>query len=250
MKIAYFCINLESQPVRRSEMQKQAALTKIDLRFIDAVWGKSLSYDQVAGYDRKRRLKSSPDLSLNELGCILSHKKTLLAFLESDADYAIILEDDAIFDENLDGDAQEIISHFPYGSVDYFKLHSHGTKGYSIKKTDRFEYLVSTMCRSAAGMMYSRTGAEKVLKSFDRFYYPYDYHFVQAWKWDLAPVMVWPPLIRTNPELESSIGYSGAAKYSNFLMQMRDRLDLIVISVRKKIYSKKLAKRLLAQWKD
>lgn len=93
--VKYYAINLQREGEQRENMLRQARERGIEIEIIAAVTGQNLSECERADYDRKKRLKFFPrELTDDEIACIASHRKALQTFLESNADYGVILEDD------------------------------------------------------------------------------------------------------------------------------------------------------------
>lgn len=101
-KIPTYCISLRGAEARRALVASQVASIGIDkFTFVDAVEAKDLSYDMVA---RQMLYASSDckkvhgrDLTLQEIACSLSHAKAYEQIAASQDEWALILEDDALF---------------------------------------------------------------------------------------------------------------------------------------------------------
>lgn len=98
--------------------------------------------------------KSFPPLSPAELGCTLSHVKALKQFLESENDYALVLEDDVLFKEKIDFDEIDLK---PLGTNFIFLL-----GGINL-----------TLCKKIRGkdFLLNKMNILKVNKKFRRFLY-------------------------------------------------------------------------------
>ena len=104
----YLCISLPWAKERRRAILSQAEKTGIDVEFVEAIAGKDLPAE-VPEYDRKKRFVTfNYDLMPNEIACVLSHRKAMREFLESGAEYGVIMEDDAVFAENIAAAVQEV----------------------------------------------------------------------------------------------------------------------------------------------
>ncbi len=77
-------INLKRSPERRAYMEHQLDACRIPFVLLEATDGSVHTFDS----------HDSTSLSGGELGCALSHRRALQAFLESSAPYALIMEDD------------------------------------------------------------------------------------------------------------------------------------------------------------
>lgn len=118
-QIKIYIVNLKHSTERRenilSELKKQNIKS---FEIIDAVDGKKLQKKDLNNFVTNSDVKYnsiSQKLTLSQIGCALSHIKIYENFIKSDKDYALILEDDAIFLDNLSENLQRfIIKNFKY----------------------------------------------------------------------------------------------------------------------------------------
>lgn len=96
MKI--FIINLEHQIEKRQFMQEQLGRLGLEAEFIPAVYGKSMSIDELKTivHDYENCF-----LTAGEVGCALSHIKIYKKMVDCDIDMSVVLEDDAIISPEL-----------------------------------------------------------------------------------------------------------------------------------------------------
>lgn len=106
-----YVINLNRAPERKSHMKKiLSGIKNIELEWIEAVDGKNLNIREInevfdtKKFKNKYRRYPRP----GEIGCILSHRKCFTSLLNSNSDYALILEDD-IFFRQINCDLSNII---------------------------------------------------------------------------------------------------------------------------------------------
>lgn len=166
--VIYICINLLSAERRRQAIMEQATRLGLDVQFITAVSGRDLPPD-VPEYDGKGRSKTHHiHLTPNEIACTLSHIKALRAFLASGAEYAVVMEDDAVMADNLAEGVHEIIRHLRgwelaklYTPDDAGKLYPIGDKGGAGAKLRAV--FSKKILYGAVGWLYSRAGAERIL---------------------------------------------------------------------------------------
>ena len=180
--VIYLCINLPWAEERRRGILAQAEQKGIEIRLVEAIAGKDLP-TEVAEYDRKRRKRIFPeDLSANEIACTLSHKKALRTFLESKAEYAVILEDDAVLAENFNEGINELTEKLHGWEVaklftgDNSKLYPLGAATEAAQKAGAPVVAVfpKKIMWVAVGYLYTRRGAERVLEGLKRFCFPAD----------------------------------------------------------------------------
>ncbi len=95
--IKTFVINLEKATLRRKYMETLlSGYNILDVEFINAVDGRKLSDEEREGLFDDKECQSLIGRTLNggEVGCTLSHRKCYEALLNSDKQYALVLEDD------------------------------------------------------------------------------------------------------------------------------------------------------------
>lgn len=171
--VIYLCINLPQSEDRRCSISEQAQKIGLDVQFVEAIAGKDLP-PHVPDYDREeRRKRYSYDLTPNEIACVLSHRKALCAFLESKAEYAVIMEDDALLDPNIKEGVSEIIQQLHgweaaklYGD-DEGVLYSLGDEVGSCAAVHAV--FPRKILWSSLGWLYTRSAAQKLLEGMRTF---------------------------------------------------------------------------------
>lgn len=239
MKIHFYCISLIRATARRERIRSLAAKAGINLIILDAVSGDSLSDEEARrmGYDGKQRAKAFIDLTKNEIGCVISHKIALMRMLEDDTDYAVILEDDAKFEQDISIKVEQII--WAINTFDIVKLESrNGLDGITLKKLPDFSlYVPRNASNGSSGILYSRRGARKVLNSLGSFSYAFDTHIGFSWKWNLITLEIYPALVIGDNMKGSTIGVrpKSAGKYG-IIPALRRRLYRIEHTSIKRVF--------------
>lgn len=208
-----YIINLDRAKDRWAQIS--AHLDSLGLAYtrVPAVEGRHISlptddYDEAA-YLRLHGKLTNP----NEIGCYLSHVKVMREFLASEADYAIILEDDAKLEPGCIEAIQEAIA--KHGKKwDLLRLHGvHGGTparfaklcgGYSLcidltRQTGSAAYLVN---RKAANALVSKLLPMKL---------PYDHAFEKDWTMGFTNAAIHPFCVSLT-KAESNIGYDKKLK--------------------------------------
>ena len=178
MKIKYYVINLDRSPERLNNISAQCKKYNIDFVRISAFDGNILDLEKLAD-DTACRYEMGRSIQPGEVGCFLSHKKALDAFLSSKDEFAVILEDDAILSKNFSKSINDICSFIiqnqqlnvlavNLGASDYkystpIKEYDHIT----LLRANRFPML-------ATGILWTRHGAAIISKDKNRVRYPYD----------------------------------------------------------------------------
>lgn len=171
--VIYLCINLPWSEERRCTIAAQARRLGIEVQFVEAIAGRDLP-PQVPGYDRAERRKCyNHDLTPNEIACVLSHRKALCTFMESEAEYAVIMEDDALLKPNIKEGVNELIHQLHgweaaklYGD-DEGVLYSLGDEASSCAAVRAV--FPRKILWSSLGWLYTRSAAQKLLEGMRTF---------------------------------------------------------------------------------
>lgn len=100
MQYPVYVISLAKDEERRNSLKKQFNSYN-EFNIIDAVEGNKIDIQQYFKYLSGSLSKYNILISPNELGCTLSHIKAYEAFLATDAEYCLILEDDVVGNDEL-----------------------------------------------------------------------------------------------------------------------------------------------------
>jgi glycosyl transferase family 25 len=173
-----YVINLDGSTDRWNNISSQLNHLGLQYQRIAAVNGRSITLDGIVHYEKCHR-QMGRDIQPGEVGCFLSHLKALRVFLETNDDFAVILEDDARLHDTFKDDLKAIISElqklganlsslvnlapsdYKYSSV-YRSL-----EGCTLHRTHRFPMM-------AMGVIWSRAAARKVLDSALPITMPFD----------------------------------------------------------------------------
>ncbi len=205
--LLFYCINLPRDRERKSRIEQQAQELGLDITFIKAVDGRT---DQTKDFDYTLQ-KGILDwhgfsLSPPQIGCILSHRKCLEAFLKSKASYVVILEDDAKFQKDS---LEQIPTLLSLKSWDLIKLETRHKKlrGLPLKTLSGGQILhastkgdIGTTC-----LLYTKKGALKMLKTLDKLTLPIDVHIAHYACKNLTVLDIHPPLVISDDQGISSI---------------------------------------------
>ena len=100
MQYPVYVISLAKDEERRNSLKKQFNSYN-EFQIIDAVEGNKIDIQQYFKYLSGSLSKYNILISPNELGCTLSHIKAYEAFLATDAEYCLILEDDVLGNDEM-----------------------------------------------------------------------------------------------------------------------------------------------------
>lgn len=204
--ILYLCINLPDCEIRRQSMDEQSASAGIDLCYVPAVEGRNEEpareglQIQVGKWDWK-----GFRLSGAQQACLLSHRRCLKHFLaQEEYDYCVIFEDDASFTPELTSQLTELMG---YSNWDAIKIENRRPRrGFGLTTTSwGSEVIVGTKSvQGTTAILWTRSGAQKVLATFDPLLLPFDVHLAHYVCHRLR-ILELSPSIVTQMEFDSNI---------------------------------------------
>lgn len=197
-KILFYVINLDGSDERLNTITQSLKNQGIDFIRISAFDGRKVEPTSLTEYDESKALAyMGKKLTGGEIGCYLSHVSCAKAFLESDADFAVVLEDDVKPVANFNYIIYELISKIANQHWHLINIGATKRKIFSplfdidnhqVAKAHYFP--ISTM-----GLVWNRQGAEIFVKTGLPIYAPVD-NFFRDWltKTNLG-LSVYPPLV-------------------------------------------------------
>lgn len=189
--IGVFVINLDRSPERLEHITPLAKELNWPTRRIQAVDANSLTQETIdAVLDEERFYQYRGRMpKTGEIGCALSHQKALSAFLETDLEYALILEDDVEFSPPL---LQKIIGsaiQMPeYWDVLALQLNHRGLPSTQwVLDEASGSHLVKYYGHIVESGAYcvNRKAAHLYLAKFFPILLPFDYFFTREWEFGL-----------------------------------------------------------------
>ena len=240
-RCAVYCISLQSAKTRFEELKQLAAAQSIPLQVINAVDGKAMSDSEFeeCGYVLDFT-KSSRALTRGEVGCLLSHRKTLNQFLMSGFEFALVLEDDAVFNKDLVSTLSLICE---LGGWEVMKLESREAVQEHLHAFPLGPYQIIAPQNPHLGstaILYTKVGAQKTLKMIQRFSVAFDTQFKWSWQHDLKLFQVCPSLVKEVDRNQSTIGIRSARVPFHLKTTLLRRINRWICDVQKKQYAKKL----------
>lgn len=202
-----YVINLDRSKDRWDAIAQQLQGLGLPFTRIPAVDGKQASPEQRACLDETSYQKKHGKPSLpGELGCYLSHVKAIQTFLLSDALFALILEDDAIFAEGFVDAVHELMQHPKrWDMVKLSGVHS-GTP-VSVHPLNK-KYALSVMfskCTCSSAYLINRTAAQAYSDKLLPMMLPYDHEFDLGWKYRIKVRAVTPFPVIHNEAVATTI---------------------------------------------
>lgn len=158
-------------------MAAQAEALGLDLHFIEAVDGRSLSERERAAYQAWRRGWTwRAAMTPNEIACVHSHRKAMQAFLASGAPVGMVLEDDAALAPEIMTVAAEVAALAPAWDLVRFCAAAPQDAGAELAALPSGRRLVMRRKWTlwAVATLYHRASAERFLAGSARFFEAFD----------------------------------------------------------------------------
>ena len=216
-----YLINLDGSDARLAAATDQLNGAGIAFERVSAFDGRGRDPTQIDGYDEAAALQFiGRTLSGGELGCFFSHKDCVQRFLETDAQHALVFEDDirlvpqaAEYVDQLlawldvHGPNWDLINIGPANLKITSELNSFESDGREMKLVHAHYFPVRT-----AGLIWSRRGAETFLADLRPIFAPVDNYFRDWLTRSNTGLSVWPPIVTQDESEVSEIAGAGAAR--------------------------------------
>lgn len=210
--VRIYVINLDRSPQRLQDITIQ--LSKFGLQFhrITAVDGKLATPAQRALLDEKTYQHRHGKTPLpGELGCYLSHTEAIAEFLQSQYQFAVILEDDAILESGFLSVLRYLSGHAD--QWDMVKLSGvHSGTPVPIHRVDE-QYRLSVMfskCTGSSAYAINRKAAQAYNNGLLPMTLPYDHEFDKGWAYGIKVRAVTPFVVTHNEQAPTTIVATGA----------------------------------------
>ncbi|WIY27018.1 glycosyltransferase family 25 protein [Parasedimentitalea psychrophila] len=211
MRIKPFIIHLARATQRHAQVQKLRTRLGPDSEIIAAVDGSTLSRaDLAAAYQPVPQAPRYPfALRPGEVGCFLSHRRVWTALLESDADAALVVEDDV--ELSMDFEAALSLAQRNLDALGYIQLQTRDYLGSEIDRQDGYALIRPqlTPLRTSAQLV-SRAAAKSLLDISAPFDRPVDSFLQMHWHTGIHLAVISPACVidRTAETGGSTIGTS------------------------------------------
>ena len=208
-------INLDRAPQRLARVG--AALDALGLRWtrFAAVEGRLLEPQEQerlldrAGFERLHGMTPTP----GELGCYLSHLGVMQNFLQSPAEFALVLEDDvqptAALPEVL---ARLLQAQARWDMVKLSAIHSGSPIGVLDLPQGHQLGVMLSRCTGSSAYLINRRAAQRYRASLLPMQLPYDHAYDRGWRYGLKVRRVFPEVCAHDDQVESAIGTPGPSR--------------------------------------
>lgn len=168
-------ISLPRESARRAHARRLLEALPVPGLLLDAVDGRDLVGSALASGDERLSPRYPFALNQAEIGCFLSHRLAWQALLDSEADQALIFEDDALLGPQFRESLDRLLAQ--PGAWSYVQLHSHRppAKGAPFLGCRRLPQV------EMVGQVVRRRAARALLAASQRFDRPVDSFLQLTW---------------------------------------------------------------------
>lgn len=202
MKVVTYLINLDGSHERLKCATQQLESVNWSFERFSAVDGRGKALTEFVNYDDQGAQQIlGRSLMNSELGCYLSHYTCAEKFLNTEADYLVVLEDDMQIDPDFKaklGDLLEYLDH--HKELDWYLINIAAKKKKLSKDITQIEDMslwhAFYFPIRGLGLIWSRRGAEAFIEAGRTITMPVDIFF-QTWLSKNGKGLgVWPALVR------------------------------------------------------
>ncbi|MGA6137906.1 glycosyltransferase family 25 protein [Acinetobacter dispersus] len=202
MKVVTYLINLDGSDQRLANATAQLQHEGWSFTRFAAYDGRGKALSEFTNYDDAEAQKILGRSLINsELGCYLSHYGCAEKFLETDADYLVVLEDDIQVLPNFKQNLESLLNYLDqHKELDWYVVNMAAKKKKLAKDIIHFEQF--TLWHAyyfpirGVGLVWSRKGAEEFVKLGKQIHVPVDIFF-QGWLSKNGKGLgVWQPFVK------------------------------------------------------
>ena len=207
-------INLDRAPDRLARIAGQLQALQLPYTRLPAVDAQALTPEQRAALDEPAyRRKHGMTPVMGELGCYLSHVQVMRLFLASEANFALVLEDDVLLHDSLPAVLRGLQAHPQrWDMVKLSAVHS-GTPQRVLALAPGLapQHHLAVMlsrCTGSSAYLMNRRAAQAYLRTPDGLLpmqLPYDHVFDQGWRFGLKVRLVTPTPCGHDDQIASTI---------------------------------------------
>ncbi len=200
--VGVFLINLDRATERLAFVKPNIDQLNLPVEKISAIDGNLLTEEEIREICDQKQFKKYFKMlpERGTIGCSLSHEKALERFLESEYEFALIFEDDVVFNphELRECVNKAIEKKNLWDILSFEMIHD----GLPLKVADLYEdkwisfYLTSV--KHSGCYLINRDAAKKLLEKFYPIIVPLDHYFTASWEFDIKFAGVEPRVVKQN----------------------------------------------------
>lgn len=217
-RLRTWVINLDRAPERWASISTQLHRLGLPYERLPAVDARAFTPEQRAQLDEPafRRLHGMTPLP-GELGCYLSHVEAMRRHLASDAEFALVLEDDVQLTERLPAALQGLIAHADrWDMVKLSAVHSGTPQPYLEVAPGQWLAVMLSRCTGSSAYLMNRRAATAYAAGLLPMQLPYDHVFDQGWRFGLQVRLLTPTPCVHDEGTPSTIGSPGSGPSRKF----------------------------------
>ncbi len=206
-----YLINLDRSPHRLAHMQQQFDVLGLPFERVSGVDGRLLDLTRCDFVDWEfgTRFSRHGRLHLGQIGCYLSHLAVWKQFLQSDAAFALVLEDDVVVGPDLAAALDYIqTTRVPWNMMRFYGLRAKAGRQRTVEQglgRWRIERLSGSQS-GTQGYALTRKGAEQLLAALSTIRYPIDTALDRYWQHHLPVYALKPYPILGMIDVQSEVG--------------------------------------------
>lgn len=209
-KLQTWVINLDRAPERLARVAAQLQRVGLPFERLPAVDARQLIPAQraaldEAGFHRRHGMTPLP----GELGCYLSHVAAMHQLLRSDAEFALVLEDDVLVTERLPDALKGLIAHADrWDMVKLSAVHSGTPQRVLEVAPGQWLAVMLSRCTGASAYLVNRRTAATYVEQLLPMRLPFDHAFGEGWRLGLKVRLLTPCPCDHDEVIESTMGYA------------------------------------------
>lgn len=200
-------INLDRAPDRLARITAQLQRLGMPFHRMAAVDARLLTAEQRALLDEPAYRRKHGMLPVwGELGCYLSHVQVMRNFVASDAEFALVLEDDALLHNSLPAVMRGLARHRERWDMCKLSAVHSGTPQAFLQLSEGHRLAVMlSRCTGSSAYAINRKAAQVYLLQLLPMSLPYDHVFDQGWRLGLKVRLVTPTPCGHDEQIASTI---------------------------------------------
>lgn len=206
-----FVINLTADTDRRAVMTERLDKIGIPYSFFEGVNGRTFDMKTAPAYNAARRkIFFGRDLIPAELGCLLSHRGVYEKMDRENIPYAVVLEDDVIFEDNFAETLMALMNTPVQWDVIRFlgsaKIYARGCRKITPLIGPYWLARLPTTPGGAHGYLLSLHAARTMIRHMQSNWMPIDALQGRTWETKLETLVLHPAPLHIDMAVESTIG--------------------------------------------
>lgn len=206
-----YIINRKKDAERRQVMSDRLEDMGLNYKFFEAVDGHAFNAHESELYDGGRRRRYfGRDLTVGEIGCLLSHRAIYEMMVEKKTSRALILEDDTIFDTDFPVVLQAVLNiSVEWDLVRFLNSKKILKSSHRVINKDVGGYALYQIQATPGGAfayILTLKAAKELLLHTQKNWLPIDIWHGWVWKTNLKVLSMLPSPVRADFDISSTIG--------------------------------------------